>query len=164
MIMKNLQAAKVSYPTAVDAQVAGSRTAAVVAPAPSAEAVTEVAAVARRRRFTSAEKRRIVAAADACTQAGEVGALLRREGLYSSHLAAWRKQRDAADLSALEPKKRGPKADPGLADARRIADLTRENGRLRTQLSQAHLIIDVQKKISLLLGLAPTDESSGNRS
>lgn len=118
----------------------------------------EVAATARRRQFSSSEKRRILAAADRCTEVGEIGALLRREGIYSSHLATWRKQRAATERAALEPKKRGRKVDPAIAEARRVDDLTRENGRLRHKLAQAHTIIDVQKKLCTLLGL-PTDDT-----
>jgi len=88
----------------------------------------EVAATAKRRQFSSSEKRRILAAADRCTQAGEIGALLRREGIYSSLLATWRKQRAAAERVALEPRQRGRKADPAIAEARRVAELTKENG------------------------------------
>src|ERR1700675_2822644 len=113
-----------------------------VAPAPD----PEVAATAKRRQFSSSEKRRILSAADRCTEAGEIGALLRREGIYSSQLATWRKQREANERAALEPKKRGRKADPALAEARHVAQLTKQNDRLRHQLAQAHTIIDVQKK------------------
>jgi transposase-like protein len=123
----------------------------------------EVAATARRRQFSSSEKRRILAAADACKETGEIGALLRREGIYSSHLATWRKQRAAAEQAALAPQKRGRKADPVLAEARRLDQLTRENERLRRQLAQAHTIIDVQKKVSTLLGLL-TDETPDGKS
>jgi len=119
----------------------------------------EVAAIAKRRQFSSSEKRRILVAADRCTAVGEIGALLRREGIYSSHLTTWRKQRAAKERAALEPQKRGRKADPTIAEARRMAVLTQENGRLRHQLAQAHTIIDVQKKLCTLLGL-PTAESS----
>jgi transposase len=88
---------------------------------------------------------------------------LRREGIYSSHLSTWRKQRAAAEHAALEPHKRGRKADPTLAEARRIEALTRENERLRRQLAQAELIIDVQKKVATLLGISmantPSDRS-----
>jgi transposase len=123
----------------------------------------EVVAVARRRQFSSSEKRRILEAADRCTQPGEIGALLRREGIYSSHLSTWRRQRAAAERAALEPHKRGRKADPALAEARRIEALTRENERLRRQLAQAELIIDVQKKVATLLGMSmahpPSDAS-----
>lgn len=117
----------------------------------------EVAATARRRHFSSREKRRILLAADRCGEVGEIGALLRREGIYSSHLAAWRKQRAAAERIALEPQKRGRKADPLIKEARQLAVLTRENERLRRQLIQAQLIIDVQKKLCTLFGL-PTAE------
>jgi len=114
----------------------------------------EVVAVARRRQFSSSDKRRILAAADRCTQPGEIGALLRREGIYSSHLSTWRRQRAAAERAGLEPQKRGRKTDPALAEARRIETLTRENERLRRQLAQAELIIDVQKKVATLLGMS----------
>ncbi|MCX7247057.1 MAG: IS3 family transposase, partial [Burkholderiales bacterium] len=99
----------------------------------------------------------ILKAADACKVPGEIGALLRREGIYSSLLATWRKQRSLAQRSALESQKRGPKADPLLAHKQGMAQLTRDNERLRRQLAQAHTIIDVQKKVSSLLGLL-TDE------
>ena len=77
----------------------------------------EVAAVARRRQFSAGERQRILAAADQCKLPGEIGALLRRKGIYSSHLAAWRKQRAEAERAALTPKKRGVKTDPTLAEA-----------------------------------------------
>jgi hypothetical protein len=79
----------------------------------------EVVAVARRRQYSS-EKRRILALADGCTQPGEIGALLRREGIYSSHLSTWRRQRAAAERAGLEPQKCGRKADPRLAEAHHI--------------------------------------------
>lgn len=121
----------------------------------------EVAATAKRRQFSNSEKRRILVAADRCTAIGEIGALLRREGIYSSHLNTWRKQRAALDLAALEPKKRGRKADPAIAEARREEVLVRENKRLRHQLAQAHTIIDVQKKLCTLLGLPTADAPDG---
>jgi len=127
----------------------------------SARPDPEVVAVAQRRQFGSREKSRILALADACTQPGEIGALLRREGIYSSHLCTWRKQRTAAEQAALEPQKRGRKIDPVLAEARRIETLTRENERLRRQLAQAELIIDVQKKVASLLGLSMVQPISG---
>ena len=117
----------------------------------------EVAATAKRRQFSSHEKRRILAAADRCTEVGEIGALLRREGIYSSQLATWRKQRAATERAGLAPQKRGRKADPTLAEARRAATLTKENERLRRKLATAQTIIDVQKKLCTLLGL-PTAE------
>ncbi len=120
----------------------------------------EVAATARRRQFSMAERRRILIAADGCKASGEIGALLRREGIYSSHLSTWRKQRAAAERAALEPQKRGRKADPALAETRRLDQLTRENISLSRQLAQARTIIDVQKKVCSLLGLL-TDETPG---
>ncbi len=123
----------------------------------------EVAATARRRQFSSSEKHRILEASDRCTKVGEIGALLRREGIYSSYLTTWRKQREATERTALEPQKRGRKADPAIAEARRVAELTKEVERLRRQLVAAHTIIDVQKKLCTLLGL-PTAESPEDKS
>jgi transposase-like protein len=117
-----------------------------------------VVATAKRRQFSGSEIQRILAAADRCSEAGEIGALLRREGIYSSQLSTWRKQRTARERAALEPKQRGRKADPAIAETRRADQLTRENGRLRHQLAQAYTIIDVQKKLCTLLGL-PTDDT-----
>ena len=118
----------------------------------------EVVATAQRRQFTSGDKRRILDAADRCTQPGEIGALLRKEGIYSSHLSTWRRQRTADERAALEPQPRGRKADAVLAEDRRVLQLTQENDRLRRKLAQANAIIDVQKKLCDLLGL-PTDET-----
>ena len=118
----------------------------------------EVVATARRRQFTSGDKRRILEAADRCTQPGEIGALLRKEGIYSSHLSTWRKQRAADERAALAPQKRGRKVDPILAEDRRVLQLSQENDRLRRKLAQANAIIDVQKKLCVLLGL-PTDKT-----
>ena len=110
----------------------------------------EVVPKARRRRFSSAYKLRILREYQACREPGEKGALLRREGLYSSNLVTWRRQREQGELSGLAPKKRGLKADPQAAE---IARLRRENEGLRTRLQQAELIIEVQKKVSQILGL-----------
>jgi len=117
----------------------------------------EVVPKAERRRFSAEYKRRILQEAAACTQSGEVGALLRREGLYSSHLTTWRQQRRRGELQGLTPAQRGRKADPQAAE---IARLQRENERLKAQLERAELIIDVQKKLSQMLGLSetPSDE------
>lgn len=112
----------------------------------------EVPADAKRRHFTAEYKVRILAEADAAKNApGAIGALLRREGLYSSHLATWRREREAAVASALAPKRRGPKVqhDPAQEELHR---LRRENARLANELDKARLIIDVQKKVALLLG------------
>ena len=149
--------------SAIEAASQGARRAteeaASIAPPPN----PEVAATAKRRQFSPSERRRILAAADRCSKNGEVGALLRREGIYSSHLTTWRKQREATERAGLEPKKRGRKTDPTIAEARRVAELTRENERLRHKLAQAHTIIDVQKKLCTLLGL-PTAEDPEERS
>src|ERR1700694_2314079 len=117
----------------------------------------EVVATAKRRQFSPSERRRILTAADRCKKNGEIGALLRREGIYSSQLATWRKGRESTEHAALVPQKRGPKADPTIAESRRVAELTKDNERLRRKLAQAHTIIDVQKKLCTLLGL-PTAE------
>ena len=118
----------------------------------------EVAAVARRRQFSAGERQRILAAADQCKLPGEIGALLRRKGIYSSHLAAWRKQRAEAERAALTPKKRGVKTDPMLAETRRYQLLEQECARLRLELTKSNLIIDVQKKVSTLLGLLKDEQ------
>ena len=108
----------------------------------------EVKPSTRRRQFREAEKRRILAEADACTERGEVGALLRREGIYASYLTRWRRQRARGELSG---KRRGPQ--PQTAAAQELEKLRRENARLRTRLEQAETIIEVQKKLSAMLGL-----------
>jgi len=106
---------------------------------------------AKRRQFTAEYKLRIIREADACTEAGQIGSLLRREGLYSSYLSAWRRQQEEGQLQALSSKKRGRKPeDPSVEE---LAQLQRENERLRARLEQAEIIIDVQKKLSKLLGL-----------
>ena len=99
-----------------------------------------------RRRFTVQYKAKILAEADACTESGQLGELLRREGLYSSHLTTWRRQRDKGALAGLTPKQRGRKAGPKNPLADEVARLQWENKRLQEQLRQAELIIDVQKK------------------
>jgi len=83
---------------------------------------------------------------------------MRREGIYSSSLSTWRRQREAGDLAALAPQRRGPKIDPNRAEILRIAQLTRERDNLQSRLAKALLIIDVQKKLAVLLGL-PTDST-----
>ncbi len=115
-------------------------------------AYSEVLPRARRRTFSNADKRRILQAADNCTKPGEIGALMRREGVYSSSLSTWRRQREAADLAALAPVKRGPKADPHRAESLHIAQLTRERDNFKLRLDKALLVIDVQKKLAALLG------------
>jgi transposase-like protein len=122
----------------------------------------EVVPVAQRRRFSAKEKLRILEEADGCTEPGEIGALLRREGIYSSYLSRWRRARDEGQLTALGAKKRGPKAPPDGALTREVSKLRRENERLQARLNQAETIIEVQKKLSTLLGLnRETTESNG---
>jgi transposase len=124
---------------------------------------TEVVPRARRRTFTKGERRRILQEADQCTKPGELGALMRREGIYSSSLSTWRRQRDAADLDALAPKKRGPKVDlAARSDALQIAQLTRERDKLLVELSKAQLVIEVQKKVTALLDLLAADNKRGS--
>ncbi len=122
----------------------------------------EVAATARRRQFSVAERTRILSAADACKAPGDVGALMRREGIYSSLLSTWRTQRATAQRLALEPQKRGPKINPMLAHTQGMAKLTRENDRLRRQLAQANTVIEVQKKVSSLLELLMDEKPQGS--
>ena len=110
----------------------------------------EVVEKPKRRRFSAEYRLRIVREADACKAPGEVGALLRREGLYSSLLSAWRRQRDEGALANLRSKKRGPK--PKAVDPR-VKRLERENVRLRRRLEQAETIIEIQKKVAGILGI-----------
>jgi transposase len=104
---------------------------------------------AKRRRFTAEYKLRILRQAEACTRPGEIGALLRREGLYTSHLTAWRKQRDAGALEALERKRGRKRADPREAQ---LAALRRRAERAEAELEKARKVIEVQGNVSALLG------------
>jgi len=115
---------------------------------------------AKRRRFTAKEKLRILEEAESCTEPGELGALLRREGIYSSYLSRWRRARDRGQLRALSPKKRGPRAPANSEMRREMADLQRENERLQARLAQAEAIIEAQKKLSEVLGLAPKENGN----
>jgi len=110
---------------------------------------TEVVAKAKRKQFTVAEKQRILREVEACQGSGEIGALLRREGIYSSYLTTWRRQKENGELEGLSPQKRGPKSNP---DAIELAKLRREHERLKERMRQAELIIEVQKKVALMLG------------
>jgi len=114
----------------------------------------EVAEKAVRRPFSAESKRKILKEADACTQEGEIGALLRREGLYSSHLAVWRAARDWGEIAGVAPKKRGPKAVPPDPRDRKIVELERETRRLKSRLERAEALVDLQKKVSAILGIA----------
>jgi transposase len=120
----------------------------------------EVNAKPERRQFSAEYKRRILEEADACTEPGQIGALLRREGLYSSNLINWRKQRAEGSLKGLSPKKRGPKPDPV---ANENAALRRRIERLEAELKRAETIIEVQKKLSDLLGLSDSNDQKNEK-
>lgn len=124
----------------------------------------EVGARPTRRRFTAEEKLRILKLADACTAVGSLGALLRAEGLYASNLTTWRRQRTEGVLSALTPQKRGRKASARHPLHRENETLRQENARLSTRLQQAELIIEVQKKVSILLGIPLQTPAEGGHS
>lgn len=134
-------------------------------PAPAAREATgpEVLPKAKRRRFSAEYRLRILQEADRCTQPGQIGALLRREGLYSSHLTLWRKQRDEGALRAMATRKRGPKRRLASPEARRVAELERETAQLRRKLAKAETIIEFQKKVHELLEIplgSPGDDES----
>ena len=128
-------------------------------PAESADSATSegdptAAKAMHRRSFSRADKLRILEAADRCVAPGEIGELLRREGVYSSHLAAWRKKRVEGGVSSLEPKKRGPRPDSKQSPLQRVQELTRENERLRQQLDLALAPADEQKRLrNVLVGV-----------
>jgi transposase-like protein len=120
------------------------------------EMKTEVIAKAKHRRYSAEYKLRILRELDECQGKGEVGALLRREGLYSSLVSKWREQREKGSLSGLSEQRRGPKVDPNAAE---LARLHRENKRLKEELERAELIIEVQKKVAQLVGTPPAAKS-----
>lgn len=123
----------------------------------------EVPAKPKRRQFTAEYKLSILEQVEACQQYGEIAALLRREGLYDSHLTAWRKQRAAGSLAALAGKKRGRPPQPEHPDAARLRELERENALLQKRLHKAETIIEVQKKISDILGIRQPEYRKGER-
>lgn len=120
-----------------------------------------------RRRFTAAYKQRILAEVEAAAGSGAVGRILRREGLYSSQLTTWRKARTHSEQAALAPKKRGPKPTPANPLQAENTQLKRENAKLQKKLHTAELMLDLQKKVSQLLGitlpvLQQNDDDEGN--
>jgi len=136
----------------------GARRATGVAPAaPTDEPVgrpdPEVTEKTTRRRFTAKYKLKVLREADASTKPGAIGALLRREGLYSSHLITWRGQRDRSELAGLSPKKRGRMPAVVNPLTKRVAELERDKRRLEHQVARQQLMLDVQKKVSELLGI-----------
>jgi transposase-like protein len=123
--------------------------------------VTEVTEKAKRRAFTVEYKRKIVKEAEACKGPGEIGALLRREGLYSSHLTTWRQARDRGELApGAATKKRGPKAAPVDPRDKKIAELERQIAKVTTRAERAEAIAEIQKKLAALFGRPfPNEES-----
>ncbi len=130
--------------------------------APSIGQEVEVLAKAKRRRFTREYKRRIVGEADRCRKPGELGALLRREGLYSSHLSVWRAARERGELGGQGTRQRGPEAKPPDPREQQIAEQAREIARWQQRAERAEALVEVQKKLSTLLGIEPppNDERS----
>ena len=119
--------------------------------APEPHPNPEVVAQAKRRRYTAEFKERILAEADQARESGGIGALLRREGLYSSALVSWRRERAAGILQGLSPQRRGPKVKRDAA-AVEMQQLRSENLRLSEELRKADIVIDIQKKVAALLG------------
>ena len=115
-----------------------------------------------RRHFDAAYKLRILEEADRCTEPGQLGELLRREGLYSSHLTNWRRLREEGSLQSLAPKKRGRKAKRNDAATQELEQLRRDNQRLAERLRQAETIIEVQKKVSEIMGLTLTNQNGSS--
>ncbi len=123
----------------------------------------EVQEKPERRRFTAEYKMRIIKEANGCTDKGQVGELLRREGLYASHLSNWRRLREQGSLASLKEKKRGRKRKPNAAATQQLKRLQGENRRLTERLRQAETIIDVQKKVCEMLGIAtPQNETDSD--
>ena len=116
-----------------------------------AAADVQVAAKPRRRTYTAEYKRRLLREADACATPGAVGALLRREGLYSSHLVMWRRARERGELTALTPKKRGRKPTPGDPRDRKIVELERQLTEMTGRAQRAEALVDAQKNLAALL-------------
>jgi len=135
----------------------GRRPTVVAAPA---SASPELSDRPRRRSFSAQDKLRILAETDRAAETGGIGAVLRREGLYSSALTDWRRQRDAGAFGALVPGKRGPKTGAANPLSAEVASLQRDNARLTLRLTRAEAIIEIQKKVASLLGipLAPSDD------
>ena len=128
---------------------------------PTQQANPEVVPKAKRRTFTAVYKLWVLEEADKCReQPGQIGALLRREGLYSSHLTTWRRQRAAGQMAGLKPRKRGRKGNEEAAENSR---LRRENERLTRRLAQAELIIEAQKKLSEILGITVEQGKDENK-
>ena len=130
---------------------------------PKSKAVqTEVVPKAKRRQFSQSYKKRILAEVENCREVGQIGAILRREGLYSSHLTNWRKQEQAGELESQLQAKKGRPAQSQLEQENKR--LHHENEQLKQRLSHLEAIIDIQKKVSQLIGLSwPTSQPDGNK-
>jgi len=122
---------------------------------------SEVVVRATRRRFTAKFKARVLEEVDRCTRSGEIGAVLRREGLYASHLITWRRQREANGVAGLS-RKRGPRANPDSGAARKIAELERSNRRLTEKLRKAGIVMEFQKKMAELWAPSPGDNEEND--
>ena len=120
---------------------------------PLSSSEVEVTAKPTRRRYTADYKHRILREAVTCTRPGELGALLRREGLYSSNLTVWRKQRERGEIEGLTQKKRGPLPKEKSPLAAKVATLERENRRLKARSERAEGLVELQKKVSEILGI-----------
>ena len=156
-------AAQEGKPDAPSPAIVSGATAPLHVVPPPAVPDPEVRERAARRRFTAEYKLQVLREADQCAGVGELGALLRREGLYSSHLTTWRRQREHGALVALAPKKRGRSAAAVSPLARRVAGLERDKARLERRLKQAEAIIDAQKKLAEILGLSlPAPDDAGS--
>ena len=129
---------------------------------PAGAPETEVLAKAQRRRFSAEYKRRIVNEADRCLRPGEIGALLRREGLYASALTAWRAARERGALAGLAPKRRGPRARRGDPRDRKIAAQEREIVQWKARAQRAEALVEIQKKFSEMVGV-PLPDNGGTR-
>ena len=125
--------------------------------ATAASSSVEVEAKPRRRQFSGKYKLRVLAEAEACEKPGDVGRLLRREGLYHSHLTDWRRARNSGALAGLAPKKRGRKRVERNPLERKVQQLERENARLQEELRKARLVVEVQGKVAGLLGMSLED-------
>jgi len=123
----------------------------------------EVPEKRQRRQYTAVYKKQILEEADRCINSHQVGAMLRREGLYFSNLTTWRRQREAGTLAGLKPRKRGRKAQPVDSIKKQVETLQRENRRLNEDLRKAEIIIDVQKKVSELLGSPLSQNPEGGK-
>jgi transposase len=152
--------AEVAPITAGDGTQGGRRPTEVAAPAVIDPEVSERP---QRRTFSTKEKLRILAETDRATGSGEIGAILRREGLYSSNLTDWRRQRDSGAFKGLTPANRGPKAAPANPLAAELARAQREVAQLKQKLERAEAIIDLQKKLSALLGIALPTSGNGDK-